>query len=214
MCGISASFNLNKLTKIIKLNNYRGSFSYSFLVYDTKENNIVALHRSFEDCRYKLINHYKKINNNDYYYISHCQAPTSGLIRKFENIHPAEYQNNYLYHNGMLSEISIQALSIINNKLSWDTNLLLRCIINSDFNDLHTIEGSYAAVLITPFNGIKIFRNSNSIIYYDNDLSLSSSQYKSMKILEVNKIFSLDFTNKKLKFWSKFNSPDNSFLIL
>jgi len=204
MCGISASFNIETLQNIIEVNNIRGNFSFSLLVYDYINKHILALHRSFIDKRKELVKLYKDIPA---YFIAHNQAPTAGLNHNFFKIHPAEYKNNFLYHNGLLKDNTIQKLRLF-YKSDWDTMLLLQEIIHSDFKNLNDIYGSYACILINEYK-LFVFRNSNSIIYYDTELNLSSEKMDTMQELPTNKIFELDFNNRSIKPFQDFTNIDD-----
>jgi hypothetical protein len=215
MCGISASFNLDTLLELIDINNKRGTFSFSLLVYNTKKEAIEAIYQSFSDSRPSIIEYYKQLNNKDLYYISHSQAPTStdiGLTEDITRIHPAKLDNRVLYHNGILKEKSINQLQLkYGLKENWDTKLLLTCIDDS-YNNLNQIEGSYACIDI--LKDIKIFRNESSILYFDDELNLSSTKIKNMKEVPINAVFILNFKDMELNNIFSFKSPDHGYIIL
>jgi len=206
MCGISASFDLNTLDEMIDANFFRGNFSFSLLVYDVSIKQIVGLHKGFHDHRKELISFYKYVNNPNLYYISHGQAPTNGLIKDFNRVHPASINEYYLYHNGLLKNV--------HNR--WDTLLLLELLLEAEENHsiLDNIEGSFACILICPYI-VRVFRNKNSIIYYDKNLNFSSVNYDNwMDELPANKMFNIDFKTRSLNELYSFKTCDDNYAIL
>lgn len=222
MCGISASFDLNKLYELIKINNNRGKFSFSLMVYDVANSNIVALYQGFDDFRNAVIEYYKQLNNKNYYYISHSQAPTStdiGLSKDINRIHPAKYEKSFLYHNGIIKDISLiqlkDNLDIDTNNDNWDTSILLKSLYYRGIKVLNTIDGSFACFLITEHNNIQVFRNNSSILYFDDDLSFSSINYNGkMHELISNEFFQLDFESKSIKSLQSFKNIDDRYVFL
>lgn len=206
MCGISASFDLSILDNMIDANSFRGNFSFSLLVYDVSIKQIVGLHKGFHDHRKELISFYKQVNNPNLYYISHGQAPTNGLIKDFNRIHPASVNEYYLYHNGLLKNVHDR----------WDTLLLLHLLLDAedDNNILSSIEGSFACMMVCPYT-VRVFRNKNSIIYYDNNLNFSSVNYDNcMDTLPANKMFNINFETRKLEEIFTFETCDDNYVIL
>jgi len=202
MCGISASFDLDVLSELIEINSTRGNFSFSLMAYDISIKQIVGLHKGFHDHRRELISFYKHINNHNLYYISHSQAPTAGLIKDFNRIHPASVNEYHLYHNGLLKNIYDK----------WDTLLLLNLLLDNP-NILSSIEGSFACILVCPY-AVKVFRNKNSIIYYDDDLNFSSINYDNMSEVLPNKMFNINFETRMIEEISTFKTCDDNYIIL
>jgi hypothetical protein len=224
MCGISASFDLETLEKLMWINNQRGHFSFSLTVLEILANNTYTIQGVFKgfDCfRSYILDYYSKLNDRKFYYIAHSQAPTSssGMLKDHSKIHPAAFKDALLYHNGILKPSTIHNLQQKQNcgvdKLNtWDTQLLLCEIINSGFGSLKEIDGSFACVLINQYE-VQIFRNQSSILYYDNQLNLSSTPIENMKELEINKIFQLDFNNNQLiDMQFNFQNIDNRYVFL
>jgi hypothetical protein len=216
MCGISASFDVDILITLMTLNNKRGRHSFSLMVYDVSNKSIFALHQGFDDCREVLAKYYKQLNRH-FYYISHSQAPTStdiGSEYDFSRIHPANIDDSYLYHNGIIKDDSIDKLRImVNSNSYWDTMLLLQGLVHYDECSyiLNFIKGSYACILVSKAT-IFTFRNDSSILYYDDDLNISSINYSStMTELPSNMMFLLDLDFLVLVETSDFNSPDEGY---
>jgi hypothetical protein len=216
MCGISGSFGLNKLLELININNTRGTFSFSLMVFNTETKTVEAIYKGFDDFRSDVINSFIKLNRPEFYYISHSQAPTStdiGLTKNVNRIHPASNNNHFLYHNGIIKTNCIKELQrSLNSNEEWDTKLLLDSI-NSDYTKLESINGSFACVEIK--NTVNIFRNESSILYYDDDLNISSINHNSeMEELPPNTVFKLDFKSKIINPIHKFVSPDHGYVFL
>ncbi len=216
MCGISASFDIRKLKDLMDVNNARGQFSFSLMVIDTLTNQIIGQHKSFMDNRKHILNYYKNVDNEEnLYYISHSQAPTSdtGLNMQFDRIHPATFKQSHLYHNGIIKDFGIDILqkTTMDYTNTWDTSLLLKSICKTNLDILNYLSGSFACVLIN-LDGLFVFRNKSSILYYDDDLNISSSNFNGEMIeLDSNQVFKLDLEASRLVKHYQFNSPDNNY---
>lgn len=215
MCGISASFDIRKLKDLMEVNNARGQFSFSLTIIDPLTNQIVGQHKGFVDNRSHILNYYKTLNDNRLYYISHSQAPTSdtGLSMRFDRVHPASFRRSHLYHNGIIKDFGIDMLqkTAMDYIDTWDTSLLLKCISKTNLDILNYLSGSFACLLIDS-DGIFTFRNKSSILYYDDDLNISSSNFNGeMTELDSNQVFKLDLESSRLIKQYQFNSPDNNY---
>jgi len=198
MCSISGSFNYTKLAELIESNRYRGQFSHSIFVFDRNSS--------------KIIYHYKdkgpidltKHCLPDGYCVVHQQAPTS---QSTDNIHPAVFDSNFLWHNGIITNSEIQKMQKkYETDETWDTKLLLYALIEKD--TLSDIIGSFACVW---YNGkINIFRNMISPLFLDNDLTISSTKFKHSRLLEPGKIFQLDLNLKRMSLQTNFETHANN----
>lgn len=222
MCGISASFNIETLEKLMWLNNQRGNFSFSLTVLEILNSGghvIQGVFKGFDDFRSHILEYYSNLQDRKFYYIAHSQAPTSasGTNKDYGKIHPATFKGVLLYHNGILKPSTVQDLQkkYLDNPLnSWDTQLLLYEIINHGIGSLKKIDGSFACVLINQYD-VEIFRNQSSILYYDSELNISSIPIENMKELEINKLFQLDFENKMIIDMNfNFQNIDNRYVFL
>lgn len=193
MCGIFASFDNDKLNELAKLNSYRGSHSFSVFNHSTG-----YLHKDFGlfDITKAPIG----------YNICHVQAPTTSE-RSIENIHPSEIHGTYLWHNGIIKDMSISELnSFFCSTERWDTKLL-HYAMQADYNILSKINGSFACVYVSQ-GRIFIFRNEITPLFVDSDLNISSVKFEGSTQLPPNMIYELELNKKELL------STGNSFTTL
>lgn len=206
MCGIFASFNLEKFKELIELNQSRGSFSYSFTMYNitTFETNI------FKDFGLFDFNIFPKNDIESIYYIGHVQAPTGGLIKDYNRIHPSILNSTYLYHNGILKDNIINKLKQeykINN--SWDTNLLHHILYNKNIELLNYVDGSFGCLFINN-NIIRIFRNDLINLFVDEYFNISSQSFDNSVNINSNIIYNLNFKDQHYiveNYFKTFNNP-------
>ncbi len=179
MCSIFGSFNRNKILELNELNKDRGNFAYSI---STINNQLNIIKQEFGE-----LNPDDIPKTNDYI-LCHRSAPTAGLIKNYNNIHPAMYKGHYLYHNGMLKNSTIRLLeSRYNENYTWDTYAILKDIVKYQLiNSLNYLDGSFACIYINDLFQVFIFRNQSSIIYYDEDLNISSTSFKDSIELPFN----------------------------
>jgi len=212
MCGIVASFSKEKLKELILLNQSRGTFSHSLMVLETAQQmplKQIALHKGFGEFNFDLLDEYE--DGKNYYYITHVQAPTQGLVADYVRIHPSTIDNTYLYHNGIIQNKTLDVIKANNDKLknlSWDTELF-HYHIKDNINNVNEINGSFACIYIE--NSIKLFRNSMSILHYDFDLNISSTGFDGALELFPGQVFRLDLTTKTLDKEFNFTCEKNYF---
>lgn len=196
MCGICASLNKDKFIELMKLNSYRGNFSYSVMIFDYTYKRILYLNKSLSEFDENII---KDLNYENVYYIGHQQSPTGGLIKDYERIHPSILNNDcntsYLYHNGLLKT---DYLRKFNYESKWDTELIHKFVRNGDFNQLGNIQGSFSCLFIDKDKNIKLFRNALSPMFIDKNLNISSVKFKGCEKTKYNRIYDIDFENKSL----------------
>lgn len=185
MCGIFVSTNKDAFIKLGKANSNRGSYSYSITdcYFDGTVNSMQKELGALDET---------KIPDNAELLIGHVQAPTSADGFDPDNIHPAKYCNAYLWHNGIILPDGMKVLhETLNNQANWDTILLLE-YFNKGY-DLSSINGSFACVTVNE-NGIYVFRNAISPLFYDKSLgniSLSSVPFKGAEMIPHGKVFHL-----------------------
>jgi|694.fasta_scaffold00062_19 glucosamine 6-phosphate synthetase-like amidotransferase/phosphosugar isomerase protein len=184
MCSIIGSYNKDKFIELLELNRYRGAFSHSLTLYRPEGTTLTF--KGFGDFNLKLLDNVQ----TDDYILGHCQAPTGGLVKSFDRIHP--YVNNTikLLHNGIIKTQEVQRINeIINSKHQWDTQLLGE-YISEDFNKLSDIEGSFACVCIKN-NKLYMFRNAISPLYQDIYCNISSTKFDDSEMIDNNVIYQL-----------------------
>lgn len=198
MCSIVCSFNKDNFYDLIKLNQYRGTFSYSVGVFD-KDNGLINIKKKFGEMSFKDIPSKKP----EQLYIGHVQSPTGGLIYEYDRIHPSKINNTYLYHNGILKQSYLNEL-----KLSWgykpaesvwDTKILHQTLLSEEntFLALSSIDGSFACLFING-NKLYLFRSEIVNLYYNNDFDISSILFKDCNLLKENIVFELNISDKEL----------------
>lgn len=207
MCGIFGSKNKEKFIELMKLNAYRGSFSHSIAYLDLTANTAprIIKHLGLMD-----VNSIEDISEN-MYYLGHVQAPTSKDRYSVDNIHPAELESNYLWHNGIIKDICVKELQKNQGTtIEWDTKLLLKHVI--DNNSLSNIDGSFTCVHIDNNNNISIFRNIISPLFINDSMDISSVKFKDSKAVPYEKIFRL--TENEIEFSGvEFKTKNNPYLL-
>ena len=193
MCAIIGSYDVDSLRKLIELNSYRGSTSFSFAAYNEK---LACIWRTREHFTLS-IPEYEKL-----YKICHIQAPTSDQ-RDEVWIHPAESKKkSLLWHNGIIKQNEIERLQKeYNTQEKWDTQLMLELIDQYGFDILSGIDGSFACVYSRPFTNsldfstdlLYAFRNEISPLYYDDNMNISSTKFENSSLLPANIVFQLDY---------------------
>lgn len=207
MCSIIGSFDLIKFKELIKINQYRGSFAYSYSSFDPK----IGILNTIKDFGEFDINIINKITQS--YTIGHIQAPTGGLIKDVKRIHPSRIKNSYLFHNGILKKTYIEKLQ---NKFrtnnNWDTYLLHKELIASGFEKLNNIDGSFGCVYIVN-NNIYLFANDLINLFIDDEVNISSVKFNKSTKLPSNCVFKLDLLNKTYTDIYQFKTYNNPYYI-
>lgn len=189
MCSIVMGLNPEKVKELVELNKYRGVLSHSITEYDKDEKDIWAVYRSAGELDTSLLNSSLLEDGFEYMFqIIHQQAPTTDNRSK-SYIHPCEYKNNFLWHNGIIKEKEIKALQkLYHLDTSWDTELLLHHILASPNYTPDAIDGSFACVFINDKGHIFVFRNEIAPLFHT-DTEFSSTQFDGSQSLEANIVF-------------------------
>lgn len=187
MCSIVASKKNDTINDLIKINQFRGNFSYSFTSLDAN-NNIINQEKEFG-----LFSSSKPIEAS--FYIAHVQAPTGGLIKDYNRIHPTQINNTYLWHNGIIVPKGIRFIqSKINTDETFDTRLLHLALDTFGFDILNEIEGLFACLYIKE-NNIFIFRTKHAKLYIDDDMNISSERFNNSKCINYDTIYKVNENN-------------------
>lgn len=212
MCSIIGSFDLEKFLELVKLNQSRGTFSFSFATLFINNGEILSvdLIKQFGEFQENVLATQNSPTPFTKYYIGHVQAPTGGLLKEPGRIHPSvlqkNRQNSYLWHNGILKENCITTLQTRNNRKSqWDTKLLHLEIWNHGLKSLSNIDGSFGCVLIS-LNRMYIFTSDIITLFIDNEFNLSSIPFTNSRRIDPNFIHMMDFNEQKLIASRKFQS--------
>jgi hypothetical protein len=177
--------------ELIELNSYRGSHSYSFSTINITTGELTVRGKGQGALNSKHV----QFNENEYA-IVHIQAPTTNE-KTFASIHPAEEAGAYLWHNGIIKAGHVKVLqSRYGVDTSWDTKLLLRAIL-STFDELNYMDGSFSCLLHDSSRAY-LFRNDISPMFYDKDLSISSTKFEGSIATPSNNLLCMDFNSRCL----------------
>jgi len=201
MCSIVASFDKAKLIELCKLNEYRGQQSHSISYYDP-ETGELTITRGEGPVDYASIEY-----ANNVYCIVHMQAPTTQSTQ----IHPAQFEDAYLWHNGIIKESYILKMQEIAGSTStWDTQLLLE-LFKGDLQTLSEVDGTFSCLLYN-YGDLYLFRNEISPMFIDiESMTISSTKFEGSEPTEPNKIFYMDFVDKSLCILEEFKTAVNPF---
>jgi glucosamine 6-phosphate synthetase-like amidotransferase/phosphosugar isomerase protein len=203
MCSIIGSYSKEKFIELVKLNEYRGSFSYSVTAYNEKQSN------TWKD--FGLFNKdvLDNITDGDYI-LGHCQAPTNGLIRDVNRIHPYINDSIKILHNGIIKKHDVDRINeSLGKDYEWDTQALGEYIKN-DFNNLSDVEGSFACGLIKG-NDLFVFRNAISPLYVDCNSNISSTKFAESAMIDYNTIYKLNNLTCVFEKVTAFNNTHNPY---
>lgn len=206
MCSIIGSFKQDKVVQLCKSNEHRGQVSHSLSLYDIVSGKI-EVQRRVGPVDYDEIMSIDKDPLT--YIIVHMQAPTSGTFNP-SLVHPAQFEGNYLWHNGILKQSYVDKLKKqLDEVCSWDTFLLLKSITASRDN-LNYLDGSFSCLLYS-HEKLYAFRNEISPLYYDAHLNISSTMFLGSKSTECNVLQHIDFNFDTLFNVQSFKTVENPY---
>jgi glutamine phosphoribosylpyrophosphate amidotransferase len=186
MCSLIGSFSAEKFKELIDINQFRGTFSYSYF-----NTNTAKIQKDFGAYNYSIVEF-------DGFKIGHVQAPTGGLIKDTNRIHPTEIHSSLLWHNGIITSRGIKFLQELTNSTeTFDTLLLHKAIHQEGFKILSKIEGLFTCVFYFE-NNYYVFRSKHGKLYVDDDLNFSSEKFENSKCINFDTVYMLDFNEKKL----------------
>jgi asparagine synthetase B (glutamine-hydrolysing) len=203
MCSIIGSFDKKTLKKLVKLNQFRGSFSHSLTIYNTTTGTIKSQIKNFGEFPVKLLDMITL--EKDDYIIGHVQAPTGGMVLDKDRIHPVELGNSQLWHNGLLTSRGITHLQkeLLTDE-TFDTKLLHTSLKVIGLKALNDIEGMFASVYVAN-NEMFIFRSKHAKLYIDKDMNISSESFVGVNI-PADTVYAVDLKEKKLSEVWKFKT--------
>lgn len=206
MCSIVGSFSKDKFKELVKLNQSRGSFSYSFLVLNPTTLETVSLTQNFGTFPTDIVDSTSGVM------LGHCQAPTGGLIEDPDRIHPARLDNSFLFHNGIIKQKDVKRLQEeYSTNEGWDSKLMLIEIKKKGLIDaLNTLDGSFACVYKDQ-EGIFIFRSQAGTLFVDDDLNISSTKFDNSERIKHDTIYKLDLINKSISEYNTFKSKSSPY---
>lgn len=204
MCGIFASFSPERLKELHKLNNYRGALSYSICSFKPFNVNIkhspiipAVLYSNAGDLSDKLVDGLHTSVGD--YMVAHVQAPTT----QADNRHPAAVAGRMLWHNGIIKQKYLGADT-------WDTQWLLRNIIDHDWDFLSQVDGTFACVMYGD-DSLYVFRNEISPMFVDDNLNLSSTKFHGSRDLPPNVVYELMLQDRTLSEIHTFKTKHNPY---
>lgn len=160
MCAIIGAPTAELFKQLYDYNSYRGKVSYSvarFLFDQDGLADLIFLSQMPGELNVQDIKEYSQPvqGNRISYWIGHTQAPTGTHSR----IHPAEYKGARLWHNGIVKADKTQG---------WDTEEILRGVVDHGFSTLSEVDGTFACVLHMD-RRVYIFRNEIAPLFDDED---------------------------------------------
>lgn len=210
MCGIFCSKSKDKFIELSHLNSYRGNHSFSICGFS--DEGPFKIKHDFTRTQLGKFDFGVVPPNASDYYVGHVQAPTT-QSRSIDNVHPAVYGDDMLWHNGIIKHSDVKRLQQKHNTSeTWDTMLLLREIHDNSCRGLSDVDGGFACILYKHSdNLLYTFTNSICSLFVDNDLNISSVKFDGSYILEPEVIHAIDLdsnsiTSLDVKFKTK-NSP-------
>jgi hypothetical protein len=208
MCSIVGSFSKTTFKELVKLNQSRGSFSYSFLVLNPADLSTVSLEQRFGVFNTESVD----TAPDNMFYLGHTQAPTGGLIEDPNRIHPASLGNDFLFHNGIIKQKDVGRLQLEHaSEDGWDSRLMLMEIQKKGLMEtLNTIDGSFACV----FNDrqkLRIFRSAAGTLFVDEALNISSTSFIGGSRIEKDSVYVVDLLNKNVIIEDTFKSKSSPY---
>jgi len=215
MCSIIGSFDKDSFEELVDINQFRGNFSYSFSIYDINEKRVKEQTKGFGEFDKSLIKN--AVSEPNVYYIGHLQAPTGGLLKEVNRIHPTiiefDGDNSMCWHNGMLTSRGIKYLQKkLNTDETFDTKLLHKAIISSDYVKLLSeVEGLFSCLFYD--RDLYVFRTKHGKLFVDDDMSISSERFDNSKCINYETFYRMDFKNMKLSAGDKFTTARYNIII-
>ena len=210
MCSIIGSFSPGKFKQLVALNQSRGQFSFSFMLLNPHTCSVISLHQDFGTFQIDLIDKVPK----GVYLLGHTQAPTNGLIRDKNRIHPATCNLAFLFHNGIIKQKDIKRLqSVLKTSEEWDSQLMLYDMIQTGLvESLNTVDGSFSCVY-SDSKQLRLFRSAAGVLFVDDDLNISSTYFEGSTRLKKDVVFIVDFIKQKLVEEITFKSMSNPYFL-
>ena len=215
MCAIFGSSSKEKFLELVEVNQYRGSESWSVAQFQTG-----ALKHYRDGETFKLVNEFKGLGEffldvmdefeeqdlllNNFYYLGHVQAPTTSSV----SIHPSKYDNDLLWHNGIIKDYQVKEWQEEYGNKEWDTELLHRHIILG--GSLDDVDGTFSCARYDKEH-IYLFRNEISPLFYDNNLNISSAEFKNAEETEAGVMYKMNLHDRELEVIQRFETKENPY---
>lgn len=207
MCSIIGSYDPEQLKLLVELNQHRGNFSYSISMFDEDG---ITINKEFGDFDFDAV---KVADPNDYI-LCHVQAPTGGLVKDRDRIHPIRYDNSLLWHNGILTDAGIKYLQEATKSTeTFDTYLLVKALELFGIDILSKVEGLFSCVWKNNENEFFVFRTKHGKLYVDDFLSISSERFANSRCINSDTVYRINWNQKKLEVTTHFKTMMYNFII-
>jgi hypothetical protein len=198
MCAISGSFDINEVKLLYNSQLNRGNKNSSFTQFVWKEACVVKkVSGVLSDGDFV---EYTGETESPPYYITHSQAPTG--TTGDNNIHPSAVDfmwggKSYMWHNGVIPQKSMQELNKqLHTDFTWDTRIIHHMVMG--YIDLSSIDGSFACLFVTPEKDLFVFRNEQSPLFMNKDMTFSSTKFEKSAELPPNALFYVNPIKREL----------------
>jgi glutamine phosphoribosylpyrophosphate amidotransferase len=191
MCAIFGSYDQDMFYELMRVNSYRGSYSYSISYYDGKKMSVVE--KDFGTMPEKDL-------EPNYFYIGHVQAPTTDS-KDATSIHPANDRGDYLWHNGIIKDYQVKKWqSDWKKEWVWDTKWLLYLLNSGGLeNVLSEADGSFACLWYGKYNpSLYLFRNDNCPMFIDGH-DFSSTKFDNSESIESGQFYTYNIEDGWIK---------------
>lgn len=203
MCSIIGSFDKDTIVGLCELNAYRGQHSHSISYYNVITNEFDQIIKKLGPINYNDIN-----PEDNEYIIIHMQAPTTDA-KDINTIHPAQIDEDVLWHNGIIKAKEIESLKKKYGVTSeWDTYILLKHMMSEGTPE--GIDGTFSCLWYDSYR-LYLFRNEISPMFIDSDMNISSTKFANSEPTQPNCILLFEPALKKVVPILNFNTVENPY---
>ena len=219
MCAIFGATDLTGFIRLYLCNKERGGFSFGCTVL-TNENTI---HTFKTKDTVEMLDLLKPFSDNSRYFLGHLQAPTSAERNVCEeNIHPFEYNNYLVAHNGVLTNFNelIDEFNFNDHYSKVDSSIIPRLIdhyskltdeLDAIIKTFSKLNGTFSTWCINKqTKDIYLCRLSSTLFY--NSCMFTSVKYNRTEV-EVPEmtVLKLDINNNTILPVGKFTGNSHFF---
>tara|TARA_B110000196_G_scaffold111641_1_gene96957 strand:+ start:145 stop:801 length:657 start_codon:yes stop_codon:yes gene_type:complete len=215
MCAIFGSSDKEKFVELAEANQYRGNESWSVAQFktgafkhyrDAESFKLVDLFQGGGQFIPDIMDEFKEqeLLLNNFYYLGHVQAPTTSSV----SVHPSNYDNDLLWHNGIIKDYQVKEWQIEYGNKEWDTELLHRHILLG--GSLDNVDGTFSCARYDK-KDIYLFRNEISPLFYDNKLNISSIKFENAEETEAGVMYKIKLHSNELEAMYRFETKENPY---
>ena len=185
MCSIIVAKDKQTTEELILLNQHRGDFSFSCTNFINNR----------PDTQVKAFGGYDfgVAPMTDNLQVCHVQAPTGGMTKDTNRIHPTMIDQTMLWHNGILTPRGIRFLQDrLGTEETFDTKLLHQAILRYGYDILSQIEGMFSCVY---YNGTELhmFRTKHGKLFTDLE-NISSERFPGSRCIDADRVYRVSDT--------------------